>query len=287
MSVLIVAFNSEEFIAEAIKSVLDQTFRDFELIIVDDNSTDNTYNIAYDFLRIDDRIKLFKNETNLGQFKNRNFIASMSNCEFIKYLDSDDVLHPTCLEKMFNIIIEHNDVAMVVDLNGGTPNEPVILSPNESVLNHFYGKSNILYQGPTAVMFRKSCLFEAGLFDINMGILSDTLLMLNISIKFKIIAISENLYKWRIHPNQVTQQQQNEYEMIVLRHKINNKILNLPNIPIDKNHIDKIKNNLASIAVRNLILKYLLKGYFYNFKRLVKELNLKVHDFCLALLPNN
>ena len=93
VSVLMTAFNRGKYIAEAIESVLQSTYTNFELIIVDDCSTDDTFEIANSFFVKDRRIKLYKNEKNLGQFANRNYAISLSTGEYIKFLDSDDKLY--------------------------------------------------------------------------------------------------------------------------------------------------------------------------------------------------
>jgi glycosyltransferase involved in cell wall biosynthesis len=76
VSVLMTSFNREKYIAEAIESVLASTYKDFELIIVDDVSTDATVAIAEKYAKQDGRIKVYKNQNNLGDYKNRNRAAS-------------------------------------------------------------------------------------------------------------------------------------------------------------------------------------------------------------------
>ena len=87
VSVLMTAWNRQEFIAEAIESVLASTYNNFELIIVDDCSTDNTVAIARTYQEQDTRIKIFQNEKNLGDYPNRNKAVSYASGKYIKYLD--------------------------------------------------------------------------------------------------------------------------------------------------------------------------------------------------------
>ena len=75
VSVLMPAYNSEKFIGIAIKSVLDSTYTNFELIITDDNSTDNTYKIAKSFQEKDARVKVFLNDKNYGDYPNSHLIG--------------------------------------------------------------------------------------------------------------------------------------------------------------------------------------------------------------------
>ncbi|HAZ94026.1 MAG TPA: glycosyltransferase family 2 protein [Ferruginibacter sp.] len=100
VSVLMTAYNREKFLAEAIESVLASTLANFELIIVDDCSTDSTVAIAQSYASKDARIKVFVNEINLGDYNNRNRAASYANGKYIKYWDSDDIMYPHCLQVM-------------------------------------------------------------------------------------------------------------------------------------------------------------------------------------------
>ena len=100
VSVLTTSYNRADFIGEAIESVLASTFTDFEYIIVDDCSTDNTFEIAKSYAEKDTRIRVFQNEQNLGDYPNRNKAASYATGKYIKYLDSDDVMYAHCLEVM-------------------------------------------------------------------------------------------------------------------------------------------------------------------------------------------
>ncbi|MEO5967024.1 MAG: glycosyltransferase family 2 protein, partial [Ferruginibacter sp.] len=104
ISVLMTAYNREDFISEAIESVLDSTYKNFELIIVDDGSTDNTVPIAKKFEVIDERIKVYENKTNLGQFSNRNYAATLASGEYIMYVDSDDKIFSDGFERLIKVM---------------------------------------------------------------------------------------------------------------------------------------------------------------------------------------
>ena len=90
-------FKRDNFIKEAIESVLNSTYQNFELIIVDDASTDQTVSIAKEFALRDQRIKVYVNDQNLGDYPNRNKAASYAIGKYIKYLDSDDRIKPAGL----------------------------------------------------------------------------------------------------------------------------------------------------------------------------------------------
>src|SRR5258706_13206257 len=100
VSVLMTAFNREKYIADAIESVLASSYENFELIIVDDASSDNTVAIASQFAEKDKRIRIYVNEKNVGDYPNRNKAAGYAQGKYINYVDADDKLYYYGLEVM-------------------------------------------------------------------------------------------------------------------------------------------------------------------------------------------
>ncbi|MBK8712927.1 MAG: glycosyltransferase family 2 protein [Niastella sp.] len=92
VSVLMTAYNRQQFIAEAIESVLASTYQNWELIIVDDGSKDDTVAVTKSYAEKDNRIHVYVNEKNLGDYPNRNKAAFYANGKYLKYLDSDDLI---------------------------------------------------------------------------------------------------------------------------------------------------------------------------------------------------
>ena len=107
VSIIMPSYNTGRFITETINSVLNQTYNNWELIIVDDCSTDNTDEVVAPFLD-DERIKYFKNETNSGAAVSRNKALREAKGKWIAFLDSDDLWMPEKLEKQISFM-EEND----------------------------------------------------------------------------------------------------------------------------------------------------------------------------------
>lgn len=105
VSVIMPSWNTGKFIAESIQSVIDQTYENWELIIVDDCSTDNTDEVVAEFT--DKRIRYFKNEKNSGAAISRNRALREARGEWIAFLDSDDLWSPNKLEKQISFMNEH------------------------------------------------------------------------------------------------------------------------------------------------------------------------------------
>lgn len=99
VSVIMPAHNAERFLEEAIQSVISQTVTDWELLVIDDCSSDNTRQIAAEFAQKDPRIRLLANEQNMGVAKTRNRGLDLCSGQYVALLDSDDYWKPQLLEK--------------------------------------------------------------------------------------------------------------------------------------------------------------------------------------------
>lgn len=100
VSILIPVYNRKDFIAECIQSALNQTFADFEIIVVDNASVDGTWEICQKFAAEDQRIRIFKNDSNIGPVRNWMRCAQEAKGGLSKILFSDDCLEPNCLSEM-------------------------------------------------------------------------------------------------------------------------------------------------------------------------------------------
>ncbi len=112
MSIGIPVYNGAQFIACAIESVLAQDFEDFELIISDNASTDDTFEICQEYAEKDSRIQLTRNETNLGAAPNLNKVANLARGEYFKWLAHDDWLAPNFVSKCMAVVEQDPSVVM-------------------------------------------------------------------------------------------------------------------------------------------------------------------------------
>lgn len=106
VSIITPCFNSEKYIAETIQSVLNQTFQNWEMIIIDDGSTDRTKEIITDFIKIDLRIQLFPLDKNSGAAKARNLGINQASGHYMTFLDADDIWFPDFIENSIKTIDE-------------------------------------------------------------------------------------------------------------------------------------------------------------------------------------
>ncbi|MBK3333198.1 glycosyltransferase family 2 protein [Persephonella atlantica] len=113
VSILIPVYNREKYIEETVKSALNQTYRNIEVIIVDNKSTDNTWKILKKLAKQDSRLKIFQNETNIGPVRNWKRCIDEASGEYGKILWSDDLITPDFIEKTLHYI-ENKDVGFVI-----------------------------------------------------------------------------------------------------------------------------------------------------------------------------
>lgn len=131
VSVLIPVYNRANFIAECIQSALDQTYPDFEVVVVDNASDDGTWEICQRFAALDQRVRVFRNDTNIGPVRNWKRCAEEAMGEFSKILFSDDCLEPNCLSEMVPKL-DDPDVALVycAVFMGATKEKAVLVYSN-------------------------------------------------------------------------------------------------------------------------------------------------------------
>ncbi|HEY7819812.1 MAG TPA: glycosyltransferase family A protein, partial [Vicinamibacteria bacterium] len=104
LTVVITCFNRERYIGAAIESVLASTFTDFELLVLDDASADGSVAVARSLSARDERIRVVVNESNLGDYGNRNRALELVSTRYLKYHDSDDLMYPHCLDMMVRLL---------------------------------------------------------------------------------------------------------------------------------------------------------------------------------------
>lgn len=168
VSVIIPTYNREHLLPRAIKSVLEQTFSDFEIIVVDDASTDNTKKIIEDFQKKDKRIKYIKHKKNKGESEARN--TGIKNCrgKYIAFLDSDDRWLPLKLEEQLKHFKKPNVKlvtcwAFIIDEHSNKKNiykTPFYKKPLPKIL-----EKNYILSSPSSVIIKKEIIKDISFFD--------------------------------------------------------------------------------------------------------------------------
>jgi glycosyltransferase involved in cell wall biosynthesis len=220
LSVLMTSYNREQYIGEAIKSVQASTFTDWELIIVDDGSKDNTLAIARGYADKDIRIKVYVNETNLGDYPNRNRVASYAKGKYLKYLDADDIIYPFGLEVMVGYMERFPDAGFGLSFSviDDVFPYPRLLQSAETIRSEYLKKSYIGV-GPSASIIRKSAFDQVGGFS-GKQFIGDTELWLKLAAQFPLVLMNPSLNWWRQHPDQQIKLEEKNLDIIIRRLKL-------------------------------------------------------------------
>lgn len=252
VSVLMTSYNREAYIAEAIEAVLRSSFRDFELIICDDRSTDRTVEIAKHYEKTDNRVRVFVNRRNLGQFANRNKAASYARGKFLKYVDSDDIIYPYTLQIMMDAMNKYPEAGLAFSIKyiDSERPYPYLLSSGEALYTH-YLENELLMVGPTGTIMKKSAFDEVNGFE-EFGMPSDNHLTLKIAAKYPVVALQRDLFWWRRHEGQVFTSNQNNHQNILNNYLFNTDILR-KHSPLTKKQNQAIRWNQKKIFFMNLV----------------------------------
>lgn len=156
-------YNGSRYVRDAIESVIHQTFTDFEFIIFDDCSTDHTWSILCEYAEYDKRVKVFRNEENIGLTKSLNKGLRLSHGEYIARQDADDISLPGRLEKQVELLDQHFEVVLVscdlevIDADGLTTDKWQQACDSDLVTwyllfyNHLGGHSQVMFRREVAL----------------------------------------------------------------------------------------------------------------------------------------
>jgi glycosyltransferase involved in cell wall biosynthesis len=227
VSVCIPAFNSERWVARTLRSVLGQTYSDFEVVIVDDASTDSTLAELRAF-QGDPRVRLYVNERNLGPVRNWNRTLDLARGRYLKFLHSDDLLYRDCLATMVDVLEGNERIGLVFsrrDIELADPTDPSGLGFKAKFhegdrnlgelarVNH--GRTLFVrwMQGgfasnwvgePTSVMMRRDCLRRVGTFSLRSHQRPDMDLWLRTMFYFDVGFVPRPLARYVVRPGSLT-----------------------------------------------------------------------------------
>jgi glycosyltransferase involved in cell wall biosynthesis len=206
ISIILPVYNGEEFLGLAIESCINQTYKNFELIIVNDNSTDGTLNIAEYYSQIDKRIKIINNVVNRKLPESLNIGHKQAKGDFITWTSDDNCLKPNSLESLLKTLID-NGVDIVFS------NYDIIYESGEFKRVHIPGPvEHLIYnkQIGASFLYKRKVFQELDGYDVNLFLLEDYDFFLRASFKFKFFHLNENLYQYRISSFSLTYKIQND-----------------------------------------------------------------------------
>ena len=202
VSVLTTVYNRAKFLGECIESVQQSRFTDYEHIIVDDGSTDDSVAIARRYAAQDPKIKLFINEKNLGDYPNRNQAAKHASGKYLKYLDADDLHGPWILNIMVDAMEQFTDAGLGLFAHGkGSTLFAHCLSPDEAYTAHYKDGIQIFSRSPLGAIIRTSAFRELDGFPENQHV-GDHEFWHTIGSVYPTVILPSKLTHYSIHEDQ-------------------------------------------------------------------------------------
>lgn len=206
VSVLMPAYNASQFIDEAIKSILDQSYTNFELIILDDCSTDNTLEIISNYAKQDYRVKVYHNETNQKIVRSRNRLFELAKGEFYVIHDADDISVISRIEDQLELMLADN----MIGVCGGflqSFNAERNLDIRKYETDDLEIRKRIFKSSPLAqpsCMIRKEAIDQCGMYSEDFPVAEDIELWYRIGLKYKFANVPKILLYYREQENNAT-----------------------------------------------------------------------------------
>lgn len=259
VSVLTTVKNGEAYLSEAIESILNQTFQDFEYLILDDGSTDKTWTIIQQYARKDKRIKTFQNLTSLNIPRCRTFLVKQAKTDYVIWQDGDDISMPTRIEKQYAFMESHPKVGICggyKEYFGSTKN--IVRQYAETDVDL---RSKIFLYSPLdqpVAIVRRQAIVEAGDYDTTLPGTEDLEMSFRLGQNYEFANIPDILLKYRESMNSAMHYNLHHIELQTLRIRCKYAFH-----PAYKVHLFDIIYNLGQLLSIYLIPKHLKIKLFH------------------------
>ncbi len=276
-----VTYNSEHYVAEAIESVLSQSYENLELLICDDSSSDETWTIVQSYQ--DPRIRAVRNATNIGEYPNRNQALQLAKGEYLIFIDGDDVLYPHGLEFMVRSLDAFPDAALAMACPWSEKFiYPLLLSPREIYLTRFLGPS-LSAINFAHLLLRTVSARKVGGFDTRYRA-GDMYIQNRIALEYPCLAISDGLAWWRRTPGQASERLLKDRWDAVEQLGYIEDFLADPRCPLTPSEIEIACANLYGGFIR-LTFYMAASGRLRQAIRLLQAARLPKHAWRYTLTP--
>lgn len=248
ITVLMAVYNGSAFLRQAIDSILEQTFTDYELLIINDASTDDSGGIIASYH--DPRIRVVNNRTNLGLTKSLNIGLKLAKGSLIARMDADDLSHPQRLAKQVALMETDNNYGLiasgmeVIDEKGAVTSVSKSDYTPEKIYSELQFRNCIPH---SSVLFKKDLVLNLGGYNQKIKYAQDYALWVRLSQITKINAVNESLIKWRNTERNISNLRKREQQAIVK---------------------EIVTNNIRCLTGKNYPYEYIrfLGGYWHHLK---------------------
>jgi glycosyltransferase involved in cell wall biosynthesis len=281
VSVLMTAYNREKYIAEAIESVLNSTYPNFELIIVDDQSSDRTLEIAKSYEQKDRRVKVYLNEKNLKDYPNRNRAASYAKGKYLKFLDSDDKIYDWGLTYCVGQMEKYPESSFGLSMLDGNSSSPSVLMSSEEVIRKHFFQSTHLSTGPTGTIIKREFFEKLGGFDTDFFMANDLYFNMKVASITPVVLLKKLFFLYRLHS---AQEQNNPKGYLIYGFLAKKEMLTEINLPLSKNEIGYLKKKFNKEQATGL-LKLTFKSWkFRDVFFIMRKTNFGFLDLARGIL---
>lgn len=280
LTVIMPVYNAADFVASAIQSILDQTYRDLELIIINDGSTDDSKAVIESFDDI--RIKYFENDKNSGIVFSRNKGLKLAKGKYIGMFDADDVAFTDKFKEQISFLEHNKDFGMVgswvkfIDEKGKRlPGGWKLKAPPEKIPSIMLFKNYFLQ---SAVLYRKDCISKFSFRD-GLDILEDYMIWLEIVSEYKAWNLNKTLVNYRIHGGSVTKSKSGEMqakEKKVFKMQLLELGIDPTNLELELHLLIRDDKPVTEINTLKSIEKWLLKI-------IIRNEDLEVYDYKILI----
>lgn len=208
VSIVLPVYNGEKYLAQSIESILSQTYENIELIIVNDNSTDNSLNIAQEYAQKDKRIRIISNNENLKLPASLNRGFEYANGEYYTWTSDDNYYSLEAIQTMVNYLEKHTSNVMVCcdfytinELNNSAKLNELEVSPQKMINENCIG---------ACFLYKSQAAGKLGKYDTQKFLVEDYDYWLRMMLEGDIGHIPNALYHYRIHPNSLTTRKEKE-----------------------------------------------------------------------------
>jgi len=255
------------------------TYKYFELIIVDDCSTDNTVDIIKELAVKDSRIRYFINTHNLGDYQNRNKAVSYAQGEYFMFVDSDDLILKDGIERCLDTMQKFPDSGIGFYYANSKTDSPYSIQPEEIFKKHFFDDP-ILIVGPGGTIVKREYFIEIHGYPELYGPANDMYFNLNAAANTAIVIIPFLFNYYRIHAGQ---EQNNQYSYLYNNYNYLNDALRKLKLNLEPHQIEFLLNKNKRRFVVNSFFFLLKEKNIFKLNLAIKNAKFGIFDLCRAL----
>lgn len=211
ISVVTSVYNGAEYIGETIQHIIDQSFQDWEYLILDNGSEDSTVDVVKQYVQTDSRIRLIENGTNLGFAESLNKGLREAKGDYIARIDHDDLAYENRFDEQYSYMEKHPEVLLLgccedILIDGKIKKDKAFCGATTAAEVRFASLfANYAIMAHSSFFFRRSVIDNYGIFYRKLKYVEDLALILDILRVGEVACLKDSLVAYRIHPHQITQ----------------------------------------------------------------------------------